>query len=123
MNDFNGTPCLSRDEHMRPGTDMATLGKLKPAFEAMAAKGGFGDIVRHRYPQVNRLNHVHTAGNSSGVVDGAAAMLIGSPALGKEARSEAARAIRQFCDGRLRALPDADGAWRSGAQVPSRAPG
>ena len=84
VNDFNGTPCLSRDEHMRPSTDMAALGKLKPAFETMAVKGGFGDIVRHRYPQVNRLNHVHTAGNSSGVVDGAAAMLIGSPALGKE---------------------------------------
>ena len=63
---------------------MAALAKLKPAFETMAVKGGFGDIVRHRYPRVNRLNHVHTAGNSSGVVDGAAAMLIGSPALGKE---------------------------------------
>lgn len=83
VKDFNGIPCLSQDEHMRPSTDMAALAKLKPAFEVMATKGGFGDIVKHRYPQVNRLNHVHTAGNSSGVVDGAAAMLIGTPALGQ----------------------------------------
>ena len=82
--DFNGTPCLSQDEHMRPSTEYGCTGQTKPAFEVMATKGGFGDIVRNRYPQVNRLNHVHTAGNSSGVVDGAAAMLIGPPALGKQ---------------------------------------
>jgi acetyl-CoA C-acetyltransferase len=79
--DFNGTPCLDRDEHPRPGTSMDTLAKLKPAFEGMAAKFGFGQTVQQRYPQVSALNHVHTAGNSSGVVDGAAAMLIGSAEL------------------------------------------
>jgi acetyl-CoA C-acetyltransferase len=83
VNDFNGMPCLDRDEHMRPGSDLASLGKLKPAFEGMAAKMGFGETVKQRYPQVNKLSHVHTAGNSSGVVDGAAAMLIGSPALAR----------------------------------------
>ena len=84
VNDFNGTPCLSQDEHMRPSTDMAALAKAEARIRGHGYEAGFGDIVRQRYPQVNRLNHVHTAGNSSGVVDGAAAMLIGSAALGKE---------------------------------------
>jgi acetyl-CoA C-acetyltransferase len=81
VSDFNGMPCLDRDEHMRPGSDLTSLGKLKPAFEGMAAKMGFSETVKQRYPQVSKLSHVHTAGNSSGVVDGAAAMLIGSTAL------------------------------------------
>ncbi|ARP99640.1 acetyl-CoA C-acetyltransferase [Pseudorhodoplanes sinuspersici] len=84
VNDFNGTLCLARDEHPRPNTDVASLAKLKPAFEGMATKGGFGDTVRKRYPQVNRLNHVHTAGNSAGIVDGASAILLGSEKLGRE---------------------------------------
>jgi acetyl-CoA C-acetyltransferase len=84
VSDFNGTLCLARDEHPRPGTDMASLAKLKPAFEGMAVKGGFGDTVRKRYPQVNRLNHVHTAGNSAGIVDAASAILLGSPDLGRK---------------------------------------
>ncbi len=69
---------------MRPGTTLETLSKLRPAFADMADKVGFGEIVKRRYPQVNRLHHVHTGGNSSGVVDGASALLIGSQQLGEQ---------------------------------------
>ncbi len=84
VRDFNGDALLSHDEHMRPGSTLETLAKLKPAFADMAQKGGFGETVKKRYPQVNRLNHVHTGGNSSGVVDGASALLIGSAEAGRQ---------------------------------------
>ena len=84
VRDFNGTLCLDCDEHMRPSSDLASLGKLKPAFEGMATKMGFSETVKQRYPQVGKLSHIHTAGNSSGVVDGASAILIGAPALARQ---------------------------------------
>jgi len=81
--DRDGTVLLERDEYMRPGTTVADLARLKPAFAGMGLKGGFDVIAKRRYPELVRVEHVHTAGNSSGMVDGAAAMLIGSRAAGE----------------------------------------
>ncbi|MCB1453645.1 MAG: acetyl-CoA C-acyltransferase, partial [Rhizobiaceae bacterium] len=75
---------LDRDEHMRPGTDMAALARLPAAFADMGRKGGFDNIVKQRYPQLTHLEHVHTGGNSSGIVDGAAAILLGSKRIGRK---------------------------------------
>jgi acetyl-CoA C-acetyltransferase len=84
ISDQNGLPILEHDEHMRPGTDMQTLGALNPAFQAMGeVMPGFDAVARLKYPHLERINHVHHAGNSSGIVDGAAALLIGSAAFGK----------------------------------------
>ncbi|WP_322045014.1 acetyl-CoA C-acetyltransferase [Paraburkholderia sp. J67] len=83
VRDVAGEIVLARDEHMRPGTTLADLARLKPAFTAMG-KQGFDAIARQRYPQVDTIEHIHTGGNSSGIVDGAAAMLIGSAEFGKQ---------------------------------------
>lgn len=83
VEDVNGTLVLDRDEHIRPGTTAADLARLPPAFKGMGEKGGFDAVVRQRYPEVSRVSHVHTAGNSSGIVDGAAAMLIGTAEAGR----------------------------------------
>ncbi|OAT67541.1 acetyl-CoA acetyltransferase [Mycobacteroides immunogenum] len=83
VKDQNGLLVLDHDEHMRPGTTAADLGKLKPAFEGLAALGGFDDVARIKYHYVEKINHVHTGGNSSGIVDGAALVLIGSEEAGK----------------------------------------
>ena len=77
VKDSEGLIILDRDEHMRPETTMQTLGALKPAFAELGALG-FDSVAIQRYPQVEALNHVHHAGNSSGIVDGAAAVLMGS---------------------------------------------
>src|SRR4051812_13463801 len=76
VKDSLGLTILDRDEHMRPETTMQSLGALKPAFAEMGALG-FDAVAIQRYPQVEALNHVHHAGNSSGIVDGAAAVLLG----------------------------------------------
>jgi acetyl-CoA C-acetyltransferase len=82
--DRNGLPILSHDEYMRPGTDMQTLGALKPAFKDMGeVMPGFDKIALMKYPHLERINHIHHAGNSSGIVDGAAAVLIGNGEFGK----------------------------------------
>ncbi len=73
----SGQAILAYDEHIRPDTTMEGLAKLKPAFAAMG-ESGFDALARQKYPQVKRINHVHTAGNSSGIVDGAALVLVGS---------------------------------------------
>ena len=77
-----GLPVLERDEFIKPRTTLEALGALKPSFADMG-KMGFDAVALSRYPQVERIDHVHTAGNSSGIVDGAAAVLIGSEAKGK----------------------------------------
>ena len=84
VRDVLGEIVLDNDELRRPGTTVVSLGTLKPAFTGMAALG-YARIVRERYPQVEELNHVHTGGNSSGIVDGASAMLLGSAEYGKAA--------------------------------------
>jgi acetyl-CoA C-acetyltransferase len=84
--DLEGRVVLDRDEHPRAGTTLEGLGKLAPSFEQLGAyvqKGdtlSFDEKARQRYPQVARIDHVHHAGNSSGIVDGAAAVLVASPA-------------------------------------------
>lgn len=81
--DQNGLTILDRDEYMRPATDMQALGALDPAFRAMGeVMPGFDKIALMKYPHLERINHVHHAGNSSGIVDGAAGILIGSKAFG-----------------------------------------
>jgi len=84
INDMNGLPILTKDEYMRPGTDMQTLGGLKPAFKDQGeVMPGFDAVALMKYPHLERINHVHHAGNSSGIVDGAAAVLIGSKEFGE----------------------------------------
>ena len=75
-----------------PSTTMQTLAALQPSFVQMGEMAGFDAVAMQRYPEVEAVNHVHTPGNSSGIVDGAAAVLIGSKEAGKAAGSEAARA-------------------------------
>jgi acetyl-CoA C-acetyltransferase len=84
VRDRNGLPILAHDEYMRPQTDMQSLGSLKPAFKDMGeAMPGFDAIALMKYPHLERINHIHHAGNSSGIVDGAAAVLIGDAEFGK----------------------------------------
>ncbi|MGR3718345.1 MAG: acetyl-CoA C-acetyltransferase [Thermohalobaculum sp.] len=84
VRDQNGIPILERDEHMRPGTDMQTLGALKPSFKEIGeVMPGFDAVAKLKYPHLERIDHVHHAGNSSGIVDGAAAVLVGSKEAGE----------------------------------------
>ena len=80
VTDRLGRVLLTRDEHMRPGTGPADLARLKPAFAGMGERDGLDAVMLQRYPQVECIDHVHTGGNSSGIVDGAVAMLIGNDA-------------------------------------------
>jgi acetyl-CoA C-acetyltransferase len=85
IRDQNGLPILAHDEYMRPQTDMQSLGALNPAFQAMGeVMPGFDKVALMKYPHLERINHIHHAGNSSGIVDGAAAVLIGSKAFGEK---------------------------------------
>jgi len=81
VKDQMGLPILTHDEHMRPDTTMQSLASLNPSFSGMGGMG-FDAVINQRYPQMDGVNHVHHAGNSSGVVDGAAAVLIGSKEIG-----------------------------------------
>ena len=85
VTDQNGLDVLANDEHIRPNTTMDDLSALKPAFE-MIGNLGYDAVALGKYTEVEVINHVHTAGNSSGIVDGAAAVLIGSEAKGKDLR-------------------------------------
>ncbi|MBY6138706.1 acetyl-CoA C-acetyltransferase [Leisingera daeponensis] len=85
VRDQNGLPILSHDEYMRPGTDMQALGSLTPAFQMMGEQmPGFDKVAMLKYPHLERINHIHHAGNSSGIVDGAAALLIGNKEFGEK---------------------------------------
>ncbi len=83
VTDQNGLVLLDHDEFIRPDTSLEGLGKLKPSFEMMGQMG-FDATALRKYSQVERINHVHTPGNSSGIVDGAALMLVGSEAKGRQ---------------------------------------
>jgi acetyl-CoA C-acetyltransferase len=84
VRDINGLEILSYDEFIRPGTDMQTLGALKASFKDMGEiMPGFDKVALLKYPQFERINHIHHAGNSSGIVDGAAGVLIGSKEFGE----------------------------------------
>jgi acetyl-CoA C-acetyltransferase len=98
VKDVNGLTILAKDEHMRPTTTMQTLAALQPSFVQMGDMAGFDAVAVQRYPEVEAVNHVHTPGNSSGIVDGAAAVLIGSKAAGKAAGLKPRARIRQFAN-------------------------
>ena len=84
VRDINGLVMLAHDEHMRPQTDMAALAKLDPAFQAMGeVLPGFDKVALLKYPHLEKIKHIHHAGNSSGIVDGAAAVLIGTAEFGR----------------------------------------
>ncbi|HSN71994.1 MAG TPA: acetyl-CoA C-acetyltransferase [Steroidobacteraceae bacterium] len=96
VRDVIGQVVLERDEHPRPGTALADLAKLKPAFAAVGDQGGFDGVAILKYPQVESIEHVHTAGNSSGIVDGAAAVLIGTKKIGRKLGVKPRARIRAF---------------------------
>lgn len=84
VKDQLGLTLLERDEHMRPGTTVEDLAELQPSFVMAGEQAGFDAVAIQKYPEVERINHVHTAGNSSGIVDGAAAVLVGSKEIGEK---------------------------------------
>jgi acetyl-CoA C-acetyltransferase len=84
VQDINEHVVLDRDEFIRPGTTVASLAGLKPSFAAIGDMGGFDAVALQKYHWVEKIEHVHTAGNSSGIVDGAALMVIGNEATGRE---------------------------------------
>jgi len=98
VKDVNGLTILAKDEHMRPGTTMQSLAQLQPSFVQMGEMGGFDAVAMQRYPEVEAVNHVHTPGNSSGIVDGAAAVLIGSAEAGKRNGLKPRARIKAFAN-------------------------
>jgi acetyl-CoA C-acetyltransferase len=98
VKDCNGLTILDKDEHMRPSTTMQTLAALQPSFVQMGEMGGFDAVAVQRYPEVETIIHVHTPGNSSGIVDGAAAVLIGSKEAGKAAGLKPRARIKAFAN-------------------------
>jgi acetyl-CoA C-acetyltransferase len=82
--DINDNVVLDHDEHVRAGTTVETLSNLKPSFAAMGEMGGFDSVALQKYHWVEKINHVHTPGNSSGIVDGAALVTIGNEQVGNE---------------------------------------
>ena len=96
VKDQNGMTILDRDEHMRPSTDMQSLASLNPSFVMPGEMGGFNAVAIQRHPEVEAINHVHHAGNSSGIVDGAAAVLLGSKKAGKTLGLKPRARIRAF---------------------------
>jgi acetyl-CoA C-acetyltransferase len=98
VRDVNGLSLLAKDEHMRPTTTMQNLAQLNPSFAQMGDMAGFDAVAIQRYPEVEAINHVHTPGNSSGIVDGAAAVLIGNKEAGKAAGLKPRARIRRFAN-------------------------
>ncbi|MBR0557107.1 acetyl-CoA C-acetyltransferase [Ciceribacter sp. L1K23] len=96
VKDVNGLVILDRDEHMRPGTDMQSLAQLQPSFQMPGEMGGFDAVAIQAHPEVERISYVHHAGNSSGIVDGAAAVLVGSKAGGEAMGLKPRARIRAF---------------------------
>ncbi|NBQ40981.1 MAG: acetyl-CoA C-acyltransferase, partial [Alphaproteobacteria bacterium] len=98
VKDINGLTILAHDEHMRPETSLESLGGLKPSFAVMADHGGFGAVALQAHPEIEAIHHVHHAGNSSGIVDGAAAVLLGSKAAGQSAGLKPRARIKAFAN-------------------------
>jgi acetyl-CoA C-acetyltransferase len=98
VKDINGMTILARDEHMRPNTTMQSLAQLNPSFVQMGEKGGFDAVALQAHPEIEAVNHVHHAGNSSGIVDGAAAVLIGSREAGEKAGLRPRARLRAFAN-------------------------
>jgi acetyl-CoA C-acetyltransferase len=96
VKDVIGEIVLDRDEHLRPGTTLERLAQLKPAFADAGEDNGYDAIALSRYPRVELIRHVHTGGNASGIVDGAAAVLLGNEAFGKSAGLKPRARVRAF---------------------------
>src|SRR5580692_731762 len=98
VKDVNGLTILAKDEHMRPGTTMQSLAALAPSFVQMGELGGFDAVAVQAHPDVEYVNHVHHAGNSSGIVDGAAAVLVGNARAGRRAGLKPRAKIKAFAN-------------------------
>ncbi|MEK1872929.1 MAG: acetyl-CoA C-acetyltransferase [Rhizobium altiplani] len=98
IKDQNSLVILAHDEHMRPGTDMQALAALNPSFQMPGEMGGFEAVAIQAHPEIERLNYVHHAGNSSGIVDGAAAVLLGSKAGGESMGIKPRGRIKAFAN-------------------------
>ena len=98
VKDVNGLTILDHDEHMRPSTTMQSLAALQPSFIQMGEMAGFDAVAVQRYPEIESINHVHHAGNSSGIVDGAAAVLLGSKEAGAKAGLKPRARIKAFAN-------------------------
>lgn len=96
VRDQLGQVVLDRDEHLRPGTTLEELGALKAAFTQVGEDFGFDAVALQRYPDVEQIDHVHTGGNSSGIVDGAAAVLLGTKEMGERLGLKPRARIRAF---------------------------
>lgn len=96
VKDINGSVILDRDETIRAETNVETLATLNPSFVQMGQMGGFDAIAVQRYPEVEKIIHVHHAGNSSGIVDGAALLMIGNKKIGKKLGKNPRARIRSF---------------------------
>ena len=96
VTDQNGLTVLDHDEYMRPQTTMQSLASLDPSFKDQGENYGFDGVAIQRYPEVERITHVHHAGNSSGIVDGAAAVLVGNKEIGDKLGLKARARIRAF---------------------------
>lgn len=96
VRDVIGEIVCDRDEHLRPGTTLDDLAKLKPAFAEMGDRNGFDAVALYRYPETETIRHVHTGGNSSGIVDGATAVLLGNKAFGTKSGLKPRARIRAF---------------------------
>lgn len=98
VKDQNGLTILDKDEHMRPGTDMQALASLNPSFQMPGEMGGFEAVGIQAHPEIERINYVHHAGNSSGIVDGAGVVLLGSKAGGHSMGIEPRARIKAFAN-------------------------
>jgi acetyl-CoA C-acetyltransferase len=98
VKDVNGLTILAKDEHMRPGTTMQSLAALQPSFAQIGELGGFDAVAIQAHPEVEFVNHVHHAGNSSGIVDGAAAVLVGNKESGDKIGRKPRARVRAFAN-------------------------
>ena len=98
VKDVNGLTILAKDEHMRPGTTMQSLAALQPSFAQIGELGGFDAVAIQAHPEVEFVNHVHHAGNSLGIVDGAAAVLIGNKEAGDKIGLKPRARVRAFAN-------------------------
>jgi acetyl-CoA C-acetyltransferase len=98
VKDVNGLTILAKDEHMRPATTMQSLAQLQPSFVQMGEMYGFDAVAVQAHPEIEKVDHVHHAGNSSGIVDGAAAVLVGSKRAGRRAGLKARARVKAFAN-------------------------
>ena len=98
VRDLNGVTILAKDEHLRPNTDMQTLAALKPSFAMLGEQAGFDQVAIQAHPEIEAVNHVHHPGNSSGIVDGAAAVLLGSREAGNKIGLKPRARIKAFAN-------------------------